>query len=237
TFTSGPGSSNTFFGDAGHNMFGRAQGGDDVAFFAGNEGLSAQFANAAYGDAQTMFGDAAGGNDRLSGGVGSGDVVNQFYGDAQSMREAASGGNDTLTGGSNSGGGAVTNSLFGDAATLSGFARGGNDTLIAGTAASGSAVSNDMWGDGQLSDHARGGADLFLFKDSGSMTVGTNNTIEDFSQAQHDKIGFNGVAGVHSFADLTIAQSGSDTVITAGADQVTLHNFTHMLTHSDFLFA
>ena len=108
--------------------------------------------------------------------------INQFYGDAQSMSESAEGGNDTLTGGSNRGSGTVTNTLFGDAASLSGFAKGGSDTLFAGTAAPGSTVSNDMWGDGQLSGCARGGADLFVFKDSGSMTVGTQNTIEDFSQ-------------------------------------------------------
>jgi Ca2+-binding RTX toxin-like protein len=130
----------------------------------------------------------------------------------------------------------VTNTLFGDAASLSGFAKGSDDTLIAGTAAPGSTVSNDMWGDGQLSDLAQGGADLFLFKDAGSMTVGTNNTIEDFSQRQQDKIEFSGVAGVQSFADLVIAQSGADTMITAGADQVTLHNFTNPLTANDFLF-
>ena len=69
------------------------------------------------------------------------------------------------------------------------------------------------------------------------MTVGTHNTIEDFSQSQHDQIKFVDVAGVHSFNDLVITQSGTDTVITAGADQVTLHNFTGSLTENDFLFA
>jgi hypothetical protein len=68
------------------------------------------------------------------------------------------------------------------------------------------------------------------------MTVGTHNTIEDFSQSQHDKIVFVDVAGVHSFNDLVIAQSGADTLVTAGADQVTLHNFTSSLTAHDFLF-
>jgi Ca2+-binding RTX toxin-like protein len=88
-----------------------------------------------------------------------------------------------------------------------------------------------------LSDSAQGGTDLFVFKDVGSMTVGTNNTIEDFSRSQQDKIEFSGVAGVQSFTDLIIAQSGADTMITAGADQVTLHNFTNPLTANDFLFA
>jgi len=42
---------------------------------------------------------------------------------------------------------------------------------------------------------------------------------------------------VQSFADLVITQSGADTMIAAGADQVTLHNFTNQLTANDFLFA
>ena len=84
---------------------------------------------------------------------------------------------------------------------------------------------------------AKGGKDQFVFKDDGLMTVGTHNTIEDFSQGQHDQIKFIDVAGVESFNDLVIAQSGTDTVITAGADQVTLHNFTGSFTEKDFLFA
>jgi hypothetical protein len=130
----------------------------------------------------------------------------------------------------------MTNILFGDAEAMSGSAKGGDDTLIAGTAAPESMVSNDMWGDGQLSDGAQGGTDLFVFKDAGSMTVGTQNTVEDFSQNQQDKIEFSGVAGVQSFSDLVITSSGTDTIITAGADQVTLHNFTSSLTANDFLF-
>jgi hypothetical protein len=185
-----------------------------------------------------MSGKAEGGNDTLTGGGNSGavDVVCQFYGDAKSMSESAKGGNDTLTGGSNTGTGTVSNILYGDAEFMSGSAKGGDDTLIAGTAAPGSTVSNDMWGDGQLSDGARGGKDQFVFRDFGSMTVGTQNTVEDFNQSQQDKIEFSGVAGVQSFADLIIRQVDTATVITAGADQVTLHNFTNTLTANDFLF-
>ena len=71
----------------------------------------------------------------------------------------------------------------------------------------------------------------------GFSDVGTQNTIEDFSQSQQDKIEFSGGPGVQSFADLIITQLGTDTAITAGADQVTLHNFTSPLTANDFLFA
>jgi hypothetical protein len=185
-----------------------------------------------------MSGKAVGGNDTLSGGDSSGSagVKYLFYGDAKSMSESAKGGDDTLTGGSNTGTGTVSNTLFGDAESLSDSAKGGDDTLFAGTAAPGCTISNDMWGDGQLSGCARGGTDVFVFKDVGSMTVGTNNTIEDFSQSQQDKIEFSGVAGVQSFADLIITQTGTDTVINAGADQVSLHNLANLLTANDFLF-
>jgi hypothetical protein len=93
-----------------------------------------------------------------------------------------------------------------------------------------------MWGDGLLSGCAVGGADQFVFKDDGLMTVGTQNTIEDFSQIQHDQIEFIDVAGVDSFDDLVIVQTGPDIVIVAGENQVTLRNFTGSLTEQDFLF-
>ena len=152
------------------------------------------------------------------------------------MAASATGGDDILTGGSNGEGGQVNNFLCGDAFLMSGSAKGGNDILYAGSAAPGCSVKNDMWGDGQLSDFAQGGADLFVFKDDGPMTVGTDNFIEDFSQSQDDKIVFSGVVGVQSFDDLIITRSGTSTIIAAGADQVTLENFTNALTANDFLF-
>ena len=190
--------------------------------------------NILIGDAGgSMFDFSKGGDDTFTGGVNS---TNTFFGDAGVMSGSAHGGNDILTGGNNSGSGQLNNSLYGDALSLSGSSKGGNDTLCAGTAAPGCTVSNFMWGDGQLQDSAQGGTDMFVFKDAGSMTVGTHNTIEDFSQSQQDKIEFADVTGVQSFNDLGIAQSGTDTIITAGADQVTLHNFTSSLTANDFLF-
>ncbi|MER8518727.1 hypothetical protein NKH56_04825 [Mesorhizobium sp. M1076] len=230
-FTSAGGSEITFYGDAGGSMFDHALGGDDVAVLHGTHNLG-------YGDAVTMLGSAVGGNDTLTGGDKSAfpDVLNELYGDAFAMSESATGGNDILTGGQNSESGQVRNFLCGDALQMSGSALGGNDTLYAGSAAPGCTVINDMWGDGQLSELAQGGRDQFIFKDDGSMTVGTQNTIYDFSQTQGDTIVFSGVEGVQSFDDLTIAQSGTDTIITAGVDQVTLANFTSSLTTSDFLF-
>jgi Ca2+-binding RTX toxin-like protein len=83
-----------------------------------------------------------------------------------------------------------------------------------------------------------GGKDLFVFADHCSMTVGTHNTIYDFSQAQGDQIEFSHVAGVTCFSDLSFAQSGADTIITAGADQVTLSGVSaSTLQASDFRFS
>ncbi|TIU79289.1 MAG: hypothetical protein E5W13_07900 [Mesorhizobium sp.] len=213
-------------------MSDHARGGDDVAVLQGTN-------NFAYGDAGAMLGNAVGGNDTLTGGNKSSgpDVQSELYGDTFAMSGSAKGGDDILTGGQNSETGQVSNLLCGDALQMSDAATGGNDILYAGNAAPGCTVINDMWGDGQLSDLAEGGQDLFIFEDDGPMTVGTQNTIHDFSQDQGDSIMFSGVEGVESFNDLTIAQSGTSTIITAGVDQVTLESFTNVLTADDFLFA
>jgi hypothetical protein len=232
-----------FYGDAGGDMSDFAHGGDDVAVLLDIVDVfsfAQQSVNKANGDALTMSGPAVGGNDTLTGGnnSSSGFVENNLAGDAgNTMSGSAHGGNDVLTGGNNTGSGQLSNFLYGDALSLSGSSKGGNDTLYAGTTAPGGTVSNDMWGDGLLLDRAQGGKDQFVFKDNGLMTVGTHNTIEDLSQSQHDQIVFSNVAGVHSFNDLVITQTGTDTVITAGADQVTLHNFSGSLTAHDILFA
>ena len=233
-----------FYGDAGGNMSGHAHGGDDVAVLLDIVDIagfgSQSVKEEANGDALTMSDHAVGGNDILTGGnnSGSGFVLNSLAGDAgTSMSGSAHGGNDVLSGGNNNGSGQVHNFLYGDALSLSGASEGGNDTLYAGTAAPASTVINDLWGDGQLSSWAQGGKDQFVFKDDGLMTVGTQNTIEDFSQRQHDHIKFVDVTGVQSFNDLVISHVGTDTLITAGEDQVTLHNFMGSLTERDFLFA
>ena len=127
--------------------------------------------------------------------------------------------------------------MYGDAAILSDSARGGDDILTAGTASAGAIVHNVMWGDG-VGSASQGGADQFVFRDNGPMTVGTNNRIEDFSQSQHDTIEFSQVAGVTQFRDLvfdTETTPGS-TIIRAEDDRVTLVGVTGTLTAHDFLF-
>ena len=194
-----------------------------------------------------MTGSAKGGNDTLTGGdnIGSGSTANYLSGDVGgatttgTMSDKTSGGDDTLIGGKAIAG-HVDNFLVGDAQIMTDSAKGGNDTLIAGTQ-SGGTVANYMWGDAAtMATTTSGGKDTFVFQDNGSSTVGTQNFVEDFSQAQKDKIEFSHVANVASFSDLHIAQVGADTVVNAGADQVTLvayDNTVHQLTASDFVFA
>src|SRR5258705_197304 len=185
-----------FYGDA-QNMFDNSVGGNDTLIVGANAGV-----NSLIGDANDMFDNSHGGNDTLTGGANA--TVNNLYGDAYRMAFNSVGGNDSLIGGNNTNGsGDVSNVMYGDAVSLSSSAKGGNDILTAGTASAGGTVHNDMWGDGPLSGSAQGGADQFVFKDNGPMTVGTNNLIEDFSQSQHDTIEFSQVAGVTGFTDLT----------------------------------
>jgi len=122
---------------------------------------------------------------------------------------------------------------------MSDNASGGYNTLIAGTGISGNDISNNMWGDAQsisTTSHQLG-HDLFVFRDKGTMTVGTQNSIYDFSHSLSDKIEFSHVKGVHNFGNLQISSQNGNTVIQAGADIVTLVGFTETLHASDFIFS
>jgi hypothetical protein len=139
----------------------------------------------------------------------------------------------------------VHNNLVGDAGKMFDTTKGGDDVLIAGTASMGGTVINDMWGDARdtFSETAKGGADTFMFIDDGNSgaTVGTQNTIHDFSQSQHDKIAFIGVAGVSGFDDpdfqISYDPLARTATIQAGGDIVLLENFVGTLTAHDFDFA
>jgi hypothetical protein len=218
--------------------------------------------NTLIGDASTMSGSAQGGNDTLIGGNNSGSflvfptqVSNELIGDARAMSDSTQGGNNTLIGGNNSGGSGsvVDNVLVGAADRMFGSAHAGNNTLIAGTATAGSLVQNEMWGNaGSIdnipingsndipgSSNVTLGHDTFIFKDTATQTVGTQNSIHDFLQSQHDLIEFAGVAGVTGFGNLTFDKTTTpgSTIIDAGADHVTLVGFTGTLTANDFVFA
>jgi hypothetical protein len=264
--TTGPADlENDLVGDA-FTMLDSAHGGN-VTLIGGNNTGAGLTDNELLGDATTMRGSAQGGNNTLIGGNNSGSglvggfqaiVFNDLFGDAQVMSDSTQGGNNTLIGGNNSGGSGgggseLFNLLVGAAVVMSGSAHAGNNTLTAGTATAGSIVLNNMWGNAQFIDNipingsndipgssnVTLGHDTFIFKDTATQTVGTQNSIHDFIQSQHDLIEFAGVAGVKSFANLsfdTTTTPGS-TIIHAGADAVTLVGFTGTLTAHDFVFA
>jgi len=124
--------------------------GDDN--LAGNDG---QY-NSIYGDADVLKGSAVGGNDTITGGVGSEDIAdtrNQLFGDALEIYSRGKGGNDVLTGGDY-----AENHLYGDAGAMYGTSIGGDDTLTGG-----SNTINFLYGDAvSLHNDARGGNDTLI---------------------------------------------------------------------------
>ena len=244
-------------------MLDSAHGGNNTLIGGNNTGAGLND-NELVGDASAISGSAQGGNNTLIGGNNSGSglvggfpaiVLNDLFGDARAMSDSTQGGNNTLIGGNNSGSGSslVDNLLVGAADRMFGSAHAGNNTLIAGTATAGSIVQNDMWGNAQFIDNifingsndipgssnVTLGHDTFIFKDTATQTVGTQNSIHDFIQSQHDLIEFAGVAGVTGFGNLTFDKTTTpgSTIIHAGADVVTLVGFTGTLTAHDFVFA
>lgn len=133
-------------------------------------------------------------------------------------RVVSGSGNDRLTG---SGG---ANHLDGSAGNDSIFGGGGNDTLVGG-------IGDDILNGGSGKDLFTGGAgaDQFWLK------IGDgSDTIKDF-EGGIDHIVFD--TGALSFADLTIIQSGADTVIRDSDVSVTLKDFDHThITVEDFHF-
>lgn len=204
--------------------------GDDVRV-GGNDALFGGHNYAAGSVTNNMSG--GGGNDVLVGGSnsGAGLVTNSLH-DWH--------GNDTLQGGGNTGSGLVSNQF--SSGTLQaggsniGTGRVSNDfggdqrgnTLIAGTSSALGQVENNMWGGA--------GRDWFVFEDSwwtgGLLTVGTYNTVHDFTQGQ-DRIRFSHIAGVSKFSDLQFLPSGNGIQIVAGDVEVHLDNFFGLLTTRD----
>ena len=76
-------SGNTFYGDAGGNMSGHAQGGDDT--FTGADG-NFSVDNHFDGDAKSISEFAKGGNDTLTGGNNTSTLVNGSTGEQHSLR-------------------------------------------------------------------------------------------------------------------------------------------------------
>lgn len=204
-------------GDAGANNFLGYLGNDVLSGGGGDDTLEG------YAGADTL--DGGDGIDTLS-------YAFDFVGvNVSLLSGTASGGDaqgDTFTNFENLTGGSRADTLTGSsgANVLSGG--DGDDVLSAG-------ANKDTLIGGSGNDTLTGGiqTDLFVFADPigyydipSTLTFG-QDTITDFQDGQ-DRISFIGNSDVHSLADLTISQSGSNTVVlvTGTTDQITLLNFS-----------
>jgi Ca2+-binding RTX toxin-like protein len=157
-----------------------------------------------------------GGDDTFDGGAGI-DIVN---GDAGKDKLTGRDGNDLLSGGNGNDllegdggndildGGRDNDRMYGGAGNDVMTGGHGNDLLDGGD-------GNDILTGGVGKDKMTGGAgnDVFVFE------IGSHrDTIIDFGNG-NDALDFSGYAGVNSFADLSISQSGAHTVISAGGPQ------------------
>lgn len=126
---------------------------------------------------------------------------------------------------------------------------GNTDTVINIEGARGT-NQNDILIDDAKDNWFRGddGNDIFKFRGGNDQAVGGlgadnfqflggafgNDTIEDFSQADGDKIT---IQGAVQFANLTLSQSGTDTIIDWNGNSITLWDVTaSSLTAGDFVF-
>ena len=166
------------------------------------------------GDGLFLSGNAQGGSDKLQDLDGS----SVLAGDGESLTDEARGGDDSVKGG----GGADT--LYGDAAELALNSIGGDDVLWGG-------VGNDkLYGDAVvIGSDATGGFDRFVFRPGDGQ-----DTIGDFEQGK-DLIDVRRLS-FDSFAELTITDDGSGSVVQlGGVNQVTVLGVTG-LAAADFLF-
>jgi Ca2+-binding RTX toxin-like protein len=150
--------------------------------------------------------DALGGDDTVAGGLGDdtllgGDGDDVLRGDANSRdpQDDQPGGNDIIFGGGGSdriGGKAGNDQLLGDAGDDFIWGDAGDDNIMGGS-------GNDTL----VGDNGSGGSgsDLFVFGNGDG-----TDTILDF-EVGSDRIGL--LEGELSFADLTITQSGTDTLL------------------------
>jgi Ca2+-binding RTX toxin-like protein len=168
------------------------------------------------------------------------------------------GGNDSITGGGNtrvsyvSSSGAVTVDIA--AGTATGDASVGTDTFTGVSRVRGSNFNDTISGgsgnnflEGQNGNDrldGRGGNDTLTGGNNADTFVYANgygaDIVNDFSQAQSDKVDLKGVSAVNDFADVQaiMSQSGANTLIDfGGGNTLTLNNVTATnLTANDFLF-
>ena len=172
------------------------------------------------GDADSLLGQAIGGDDTLTAFAYAGSLV---IGDARTIGDRAHGGNDSVFAQS------MTNAVaLGDALTMSGRAQGGNDSVNAqgGTAAA--------YGDAySMTDHARGGDDTVT---GGGFPLATTHLYGDAQTLSGYAVGGNDVLIAAVSANVPVATAmygdgeqllghaigGNDTLVSAtnGNDQM-----------------
>lgn len=230
---SGDWGNDTIFGDAGADSLLGGEGDDHIKGGAANDTIDGGPGNDfIHGQNGVDLVDGAGGNDTITGnngedtlmgGAGS-DLVkggynwDTVYGGQHNDTVMGQNGYDTVYGGygddlvrGNNG----NDRLYGE----------GNDDRLEG------GPGRDTLEGGSGNDTLEGGTerDVFLF----DTTEGTNDdVIEDFDNGV-DTIHFSGPV---SFDDLTIDQTGPDTIITWGYSSVTLLGETGPIDEDDFLF-
>ena len=159
-----------------------------------------------------MYGDARGGNDRLSA---TGDY-NSLCGDTRAMSENAVGGNDWLIGSTGD------DRLIGDAAYMSNDARGGNDNI---------------WGD-PLGAVA-GGADTFVFAGAIGRDIvfdfrPDEGDVIELRDYDFDDVGDLSIAVA---GGSTVIDIGASLDQSAQVDTIRLAGFDDPLANADFIFA
>lgn len=229
TLYGGPSGNDTLKGDTGDDLIFGEAGADILMGDAGRDTLWGGSGNdLLIGGAEEDALDGGAGDDRLFGGSGSDTLAGAqgsdllFGEDGNDFMEGADGydllnggaGDDTLLGGS--GNDRLEGNLGAD--HLEGGA--GDDVLFGG---------NGIWSDtligGAGNDRlsGEGGADLFVFADGFGQ-----DTITDFDAlSPAERINLRAVSAITDFEDLLVnhlGQSGANTIITDGADTITLLN-------------
>ena len=211
TLSTGSAGNDVIFGvDGFDNLRGDAailDGASDTAFARGgndiiNVGASGTGSNDARGDADTIQGFGAGGNDLLLGSEQS----DELRGDARTMQDSAHGGADWLWG---AGG---NDSLTGDARDMKGASVGGDDHLFGGDG------DDTLRGDARMmSDTATGGRDWLdggkgndvLWGDAENMAAGNQGGNDVLTGGQgHDTFEFAGHFGHDLVLDLDQGDHG-----------------------------
>ncbi|NHB77523.1 calcium-binding protein [Rhodobacter calidifons] len=217
----GGGGNDTILGGTGDDRLAGDDGNDSLTGGTGDDSLTGWNGN------DTL--DAGAGDDLIDGGAGTDTLVFRTASAVTVDLEVQEGQNtgqgfDRILGIENVTGGAGNDRLGGNA-SRNVLVGGIGDDILAGRA------GNDFLIGGLGNDRLNGGAasDTFVFR----LRAGAD-TVEDFQNGL-DRLDVRGLAA--SLADVTVAQSGANTVLSAGGVQITLIGVAAgQIDASDFLF-